>query len=224
VTTRRSIENRKLILSQNAHETQKALKEYNSRKLILQTLKTLKNIPAQKNDTIYRNRIQHGTIQNTEIYKIIKNNEQNMTQWRQKHPLIIRNQSVRGKQFDDMKAILKKEDSYDHNIKILQELATITVKPNEITASNTGIRILETGTTLVKDVVSQGLNAISGPIKIIIITASIVGGIILLLIAYKYIHKNEPEKIEINLETHTRIHPHIWKPHDAYYNNIISTN
>ena len=92
------------------------------------------------------------------------------------------------------------------------------------TASDTGIRILETGTTLVKDVVSQGLNAISGPIKIIIITASIVGGIILLLIAYKYIHKNEPEKIEINLETHTRTHAHIWKPHDAYYNNIISTN
>ena len=129
MTTRRSIENRKLNLSQNAHETQRALKEYNSRKSILQTLKTLKNIPAQKNDTIYRNRIQQGIIQNTEIYKIIKNNEQNMTQWRQKHPLIIRNQSVRVKQLDDMKAILKKEDSYDQNIKILQELATITVKP-----------------------------------------------------------------------------------------------
>jgi len=55
VTTRRSIENRKLILSQNAYETQRSLKEYNSRKLILQTLKTLKNIPALKNDTIYRN-------------------------------------------------------------------------------------------------------------------------------------------------------------------------
>ena len=62
------------------------------------------------------------------------------------------------------------------------------------TASETGIRILETGTTLVKDVVSQGLNAISEPIKIRIIIASIVGGIILLLIAYKYIHKNEQKK------------------------------
>ena len=149
-----------------------------------------------------------------------------------------------------MKAILKKEDNYDQNIKILQELATITVKPIEIieftneyepirfpgadmgqgtssvikTASDTGIRILETGTTLVKEVASQGLNIIKGPIKIIIITASIVGGIILLLIAYKYIHKNEPEKIEINLVTHTRTHPHICKHHDAYYNNIISTN
>ena len=149
--------------------------------MILQTSKTLKNIPALKNDTIYRNRIQHGIIQNTEIYKLIKNSEQNITQWRQKHPLIIRNQSVRVKQFEDMKAILKKENRYDQNVKILQELATITVKPIEIieftneyepilfpgadmgqgisnvikTASDTGIRVLETGTTLVKDVVSR---------------------------------------------------------------------
>jgi len=86
------------------------------------------------------------------------------------------------------------------------------------------IRILETGTTLVKDVVSQGLNVIRGPIKTIIITASIVGGIILLLIAYKYIHKNKPEKIGINLVTHTQTHPHIWKYHDAYYKEIILTN
>ena len=62
------------------------------------------------------------------------------------------------------------------------------------TASDTGIRILETGTTLVKDVVSQGLNVISGPIKIIIITASIVGRTILLLIAYKYIHIKANQK------------------------------
>ena len=92
------------------------------------------------------------------------------------------------------------------------------------TASDTEIRILETGTTLVKDVVSQGLNVISGPIKIIIITASIVGGIVLLLIAYKYIHKNKPENIEINLVTQTQTHPHIWKYHDAYYKDIIPTN
>jgi len=62
VTTRRSIENRKLILSQNAHKTQIALEAYNARKLILQTLKTQKNIPALKNDTIYRNQIQNGLI------------------------------------------------------------------------------------------------------------------------------------------------------------------
>jgi len=38
ITTKRSIENRKLILSQNAHATQRAIEEYNSRKLILQAL------------------------------------------------------------------------------------------------------------------------------------------------------------------------------------------
>jgi len=146
-----------------------------------------------------------------------------------------------------MKTILKKEDRNDQNIKILQELATITVKPIEIikftneyepilfpgvdmgqgissvikTANDTGIRILETGTTLVKDVVAQGLNVISGPIKIIIITASIVGGILILLIAYKYLHKRQLETVEINLLTHIQTHPHIWKHHDAYYKKII---
>ena len=55
ITTRRSIENRKLILSQNAQETQCSIKEYNSRKLIFQALTTSKNIPSLRNDTIQRN-------------------------------------------------------------------------------------------------------------------------------------------------------------------------
>ena len=246
VTTRRSIENRKLILSQNAHETQRAIKEYNSRKLILQALKTLKHIPTLKNDTIYRNRIQNGIIQNTEIYKIIRSSEQNLTRWRLKHPLITRNQSLRIKQFNEMRAILKKESNYAQDIKILQELATITVKPIEIieftneyepslfpgadmgqgissvikTVSDTGIKVLEIGTTLVKDVVDKGLNVISEPIKIVIITASVIGGIILLLIAYKYLHKNKKTHAEINLTKSIHVYPHIWKHHDVYYKEI----
>ena len=200
VTTRRSFENRKLILSQNAHQTQIALKQYNARKLILQTLKTLKNTPALKNDTIYRNQIQNDIIQNTEIYKIIKQGEHNLTLLQQKHPLIVRNHSIRLEQFNRMKEVLKNKDNYDENIRVLQEIATITVKPIEIikftneykpillpgadvglgisgvikTVGDTGIRVLETGTTLVKDVVSKGLNIVSGPIQIIIITASVV--------------------------------------------------
>ena len=47
-TTRRSIENRKLILSQNARQTQRSIEEYNSRKLILQALNRLKNIFFEK--------------------------------------------------------------------------------------------------------------------------------------------------------------------------------
>jgi len=65
ITMRRSIENRKLIMSQNAREAQRSIEEYNSRKLILQTLKALKNIPLLRNDTIYRNQIAKGIIHST---------------------------------------------------------------------------------------------------------------------------------------------------------------
>ena len=124
-----------------------------------------------------------------------------------------------------MRKILKKESKYSQDIKILQELATITLKPIEIieftnkydpilfpgadmglgissvikSVSDTGIKVLETGTTLVKDVVDKRLNVISEPIKIVIITASIIGGIIILLIAYKYLHKEKSEPAKINL-------------------------
>jgi len=37
ITTRRCIENRKVILSQNARKTQRSIKEYNSRKIIFQS-------------------------------------------------------------------------------------------------------------------------------------------------------------------------------------------
>jgi len=159
----------------------------------------------------------------------------------------VRNQSIRLEQLNRIKEVLKNEDNYDKNIRILQEIATITVNPIEIikftneykpilfpgadvglgisgvikTVSDTGIRVLETGTTLVKGVISEGLNVVSGPIKIIIITASVVGGIILLLIAYKLLYKKRLEKVEINLVTSTQNHPHIWKHHDAYYKRNI---
>ena len=132
----------------------------------------------------------------------------------------VRNQSIRLEQLNRIKEVLKNENNYDKNIRILQEIATITVNPIEIikitneykpilfpgadvglgisgvikTVSDTGIRVLETGTTLVKGVISEGLNVVSGPIKIIIITASVVGGIILLLIAYKFLYKKTTGK------------------------------
>ena len=159
----------------------------------------------------------------------------------------VRNQSIRLEQLNRIKEVLKNEDNYDKNIRILQEIATITVNPIEIikftneykpilfpgadvglgisgvikTVSDTGIRVLETGTTLVKGVISEGLNVVSGPIKIIIITASVVGGIILLLIAYKLLYKKRLEEVEINLVTSIQNHPHIWKHHDAYYKRNI---
>jgi len=195
ITTRRSIENRKLILSRNAHGTQLAIKEYNSKKLILQALKRLKTIPSIRNDTVYRDQIQDGIIHNTEIYRIIKNDQHNLTKWIKEHPLVMRNQSQRVEQFNKIQKILRNENNYIENIKILQELATITIKPINIIEftneydpipfpgvdmglgissiikdiSDTGIKILDTGTNLVKDVVDKGVIVISEPIKIIII-------------------------------------------------------
>jgi len=72
ITTRRFIENRKLIFCQNTQETQRSIDEYNPRKLILQALKTSKNIPSLRNDTIYRNQIVERIIHNTKIYRLIQ--------------------------------------------------------------------------------------------------------------------------------------------------------
>jgi len=78
-------------LSQNARETQRSVEEYNFRKLILQALKRLKNIPLKKNIyTIYRNQITKGIIHNTEIYRLIQQELQNVTDWVKKHPLIAK--------------------------------------------------------------------------------------------------------------------------------------
>jgi len=59
-------------MSQNARKTQRSIKEYNSRKLILQALKTSKNIPSLRNDTIYRNQIVEGIIHNIENYRLFQ--------------------------------------------------------------------------------------------------------------------------------------------------------
>jgi len=72
ITMRRSIKNRKLVLSLNARETQRSVDKYDSRKLILQALKTLKNISSLRNNTIYRNQITKGIIHNTENYRLIQ--------------------------------------------------------------------------------------------------------------------------------------------------------
>jgi len=108
ITTQPSVENRKLIMSQNARETQRSIEEYNSRKLIVQALKTFKNIPSLRNDTIYRNQIAEGIIHNTEIYQLIQQGRNNFTKWIDRHRLIIRNQSYRLREFDRMHKAYKK--------------------------------------------------------------------------------------------------------------------
>ena len=72
--------------------------------------------------------------------------------------------------------------------------------------------------------VDKGPKVIREPIKIVIITASVIGGIILLLIACKYLHKEKNEPVKINLATTVHFHPHIWKYRDTYYKEIKTIN
>jgi len=250
ITTRRSIEKRKLILSQNAHATQLAIKEYNARKLILQALKKLKNIPSLRNDTIYRNQITEGIIYNTEIYRLTEQNHHNFTKWVKEHSLTIRNQSQRLEQFDKLRKVLKDKNRHREDMKILQELAAITIKPIEtleftnkfepipfpgvdvglgisgliIDVSDAGVQIIDTGSRLVENVIDKGVSVISEPIKIIIIAASILGEIIVLLIACKYLYKEKQEKANINMAMNINFHPHTWKKYDEYYGGTEVTN
>ena len=234
ITTRRSIENRKLIFSQNARETQRSIEEYNSRKLILQALKRLKNIPLLRNDTIYRYQIAKGIIHNTEIYRLIQQGHQNFTNWVKEHPLIARKQSHKLKEFESLQKAYKQQNKNAHDLQILEELAAITIKPIEIIeltnkydpipfpgvdvgqgisglikdVSDAGASILDQGMQLIENVVDQGINALIEPIKIIIIAASIIGGIILLLIAYKY-SRAKDENTKVNMAVNLQLHPHI---------------
>jgi len=243
ITTRRSIEIRKLILSQNARETQRSIKEYNSRKLILQALKTLKNIPSLRNDTIYRNQITKGIIHNTEIYRLILQGRQNFTIWVKKHPLIARNQSYRLREFEILQNAYKQQNEHSYDIKLLQKLAAITMKPIEIIeftnkfdpipfpgvdvgqgdsglikdVSDTALAILDRGSQFFENVVDKGINVLSKPIKIVIIVAIIIGGIILLLIAYKYFLAKKGDNAKANMTINLQLHPHIWKEYDKYH-------
>ena len=113
---RRSIENRKFFLRQNARETQRSVEEYYSRKLILQALSTLKNIPSLRNDTMYRNQITEGIIHNTEIYQLIQQGRQNFTNWVKKHPLIARNQSYRLIEFEILQKAYKQQNEHSYDI------------------------------------------------------------------------------------------------------------
>jgi len=129
ITTRRSIENRKLIMNQNAYETQRDIEEYNARKLILQALKNLRNIPALRNDTMYRNQIRRGIIINTEIYRIVRQNANNYTQWNKEHPLIIRDRSNRQRNFENMFRQHQNQFDTSQYIKQLNDISEITINP-----------------------------------------------------------------------------------------------
>ena len=73
-----------------------------------------------------------------------------------------------------------------------------------------------------ENVVDKGINVLSEPIKIAIIAASIVGGIIFPLIAYKYFLAKENKHANVNMSVNLQLHPHIWKELDKYYKNKVT--
>jgi len=73
--------------------------------------------------------------------------------------------------------------------------------------SETGLAVLDRGSQLVENVVDKGINVLSEPIKIIIITASIIGGIIVLLLAYKYFLAKEGDNAKVNTAINLQLHP-----------------
>ena len=205
--------------------------------MILQALKTLKNLPSLRNNTIYRNQIAKGIIHNTEIYRLIQQGRKNFTEWVDRHPLVLRNQSYRLKEFEQVQKAYQKPYEQSQDLNTLEKLAEITLKPIKIIefinnfepipfpgvdmgqgisrlikdVSGVGLQILDRGSQLVENVVDKGINVLSEPIKLVIITASIIGGIILLLIAYKYLKSNDTNTAETNTSIELQLHPHIWK-------------
>jgi len=196
-----------------------------------------------RNDTIYQNQITKGIIHNIEISRLIQQGHQNFTNWVKKPTLIARNQSHRLREFETLQKAYKQQNKHSHDIQALEELAAITIKPIEIIeftnnydptpfpgadvsqgisglikdVSDTGLSILDRGSQVVENVVDKGINALSEPIKIVIIAASIIGGIILLLIAYKHFLTKEDDNTKVNMAVNLQLYSHIWKEHNKYY-------
>jgi len=119
-------------------------------------------------------------------------------------------------------------------LNILEELTAITLKPiklikftNEFDPipfpgidvgqgisgvikdlSEVGLEVLDRGTQLVENVVDKGIKCFY--------TASIICGIVLLLIAYKYFKSSDADEAKVNTLTEVQLHPHIWKYYDKY--------
>ena len=76
-------------------------------------------MPFIRNDTIYRNQIHEGIITNTEINRRVRRDAHNMTLWQNEHPLIIRDQSRRQKDFENMVQHHRAQSDTANDIKML---------------------------------------------------------------------------------------------------------
>jgi len=232
--TRTVIENRKLALSINARDTQREIEEYNLRKLILNTLKSLKSIPDLRNDTIYSNRIRRGTLINTEIYRIINQSQTNASNWEKQHLIKQVNTEQQRKNLEENFKRHRQNFVLTQDLEDLQDIVEMTMKPVEvynfayhfvpITVPEQGIEIfnegignviqlgsdiVDKGTDLITNVADKGVGLVSEPIKIIVIAASIVGGIILLFAGITILRKVLREEPTYRVEHANNITTHV---------------
>jgi len=223
--SRMIIENRRLALSINAGDTQREIEENNVRKLILNTLKTLKTIPDLRNDTVHSNRIHRGILINTEAYRIINQSQDNVSNWEKEHPIKQMNAKQQRKNLEEIFERHNQNFDLTQDREDLKELAELTKIPVEvynftyhfdpITVPELGIEDLNEGignvikfgsdlvdkrADLVTIVVDKGICLVSEPIKIVIIAASIVGGIILLFAGIMMIKKISKDKPHYRVE------------------------
>ena len=212
--SRMIIENRRLALSINARDTQREIEEYNVRKLILNALKSLKSIPDIRNVTIYSNPIRRGILINTEVYCIINQSHANVSTWDKQHPTKQINAEQQKKNLEESFERHKQNFDLTQDLEDLREIVEMTIKPVEVynftyhfvpitvpeleiedlnegigNVIQLGSDIVDEGADLITNVVDNGVSLVSEPIKIIIIAANIVGGIILLFAGIMILRK-----------------------------------
>jgi len=213
------VENRRLDLSINAGVTQREIEEYNVRKLILNSLKTLKTIPDLRYDTVYSNRIHKGILINTEAYRIISQSHTSFSNWEKQHPIKQINVEQQRKNLEESFERHNQNFDLTQDMEHLQYVVKMTIKPVEVynftyhfvpvTVPELGIEdlnegignfiqfgsdLVDKGAELITNVVDRGVGLVSEPIKIIIIAANIVGGIILLFAGIMILKKILREK------------------------------
>ena len=165
----------------------------------------------------------------------------NFTKWVNTHPLIARNQSHRITELETLQKIHRKQNQHVKNVRILEEIAAITIQPIKVLEftnnfkplpfpginvgqgihgvvkdiSETGLAVINQRAAIVTKIADQGINALSGPLKIVVITVSIMGGLVISLVIYKHFRKEKDDTIQIN--SAINLHPHIWKKYNEYY-------
>jgi len=173
---------------------------------------------------------------NTEVYRIINQSQANVSIWDKQHPIKQINAEQQRKNLEESFERHKQNFDLTQDLKDLREIVEMTIKPLEVynftyhfvpkTVPELGIEDLNEGISnviqfgsdivdkaadLMTNVVDKGVGLISEPIKIIIIAASIVGGIILrfagIMILRKILREESTYRVEHANNVTTQVIP-----------------